>query len=283
MIAITAASGQLGRLVVEALLRTVPADQIVAAVRDPQKVADLAARGVQVRVADYERPETLDAAFAGVEQVLLISSNAIGARTAQHQNAIEAAKRAGVGLLAYTSILRADDSPLDLAGEHLETERALAASGVPFVLLRNGWYLENHASSIAGALAHGAYVGAAGDGRISGAARADYADAAAAVLTAAEPQAGKVYELGGDVGFTYAELAQELGVPYTDLPEAAYKDVLLGAGLPGFLAELFAQSDAGAAQGGLYDETRTLSRLIGRPTADWRAWARAQVPAAAAR
>lgn len=272
MIVVTGANGQLGQLVIQSLLRSVPASQIVAAVRQPAKAGALAALGVQVREADYNRPDTLDTAFAGADKVLLISSSEVGQRLPQHQNVIDAAVRAGVKLLAYTSLLKADTSPLGLAAEHLATERALKASGLPHVLLRNGWYTENYLASVPAALAHAALIGSAGEGRIASAARADYADAAAAVLTQAD-QAGKVYELAGDSAYTLAELAAELSqatgktIPYVNLPEADFKGALLQAGLPAPIAELLANSDAGAAQGGLYDGSGQLGRLIGRPTA----------------
>lgn len=272
MIVITGASGQLGRLVIEHLLNSVPASNIVAAVRSPEKAADLAALGVQVRQADYAQPATLDSAFAGAEKVLLISSSEVGQRVAQHQAVIDAAKRAGVKLLGYTSVLHADTSLLGLAEEHRQTEVALAESGVPSVVLRNGWYNENYTAGIQGDLAHGAHFGSAGEGRISSAARADYAAAAAAVLTASESQVGKVFELAGDTSYTLSEFAAEVArqsgkpVVYTDLPQADYKDALLNAGLPEFVAELLANSDAAAAKGALFDDGRQLSTLIGRAT-----------------
>lgn len=273
MIAITGATGQLGRLVIQALLQEheVPAQQIVAAVRNPAKAADLAALGVQVREADYSRPDTLDAAFKGVAKVLLVSSSEVGQRGAQHRAVIDAARRAGIKLLAYTSILHADSTPLAMATEHKETEAALRASGLPFVLLRNGWYTENRTAGIGAALQHGALPGAAGDGRISSAARADYAAAAAAVLVK-DGQAGRVYELAGDTGHTLAELAAEIArqsgkpVTYQNLSEAAFKAMLVQVGLPDALAGLLADSDAGTAKGGLFDDGRQLSQLIGRPT-----------------
>lgn len=271
MIVVTGASGQLGRLVIASLLKRLPANQIVAAVRSPEKVADLAALGVIVKQADYSQPDALEQAFAGAEKVLLISSSEVGQRLAQHRNVIDAAKRAGVPLLAYTSLLHAERSPLALADEHKATEAYLASSGVPFVLLRNGWYSENYLASVPAALAHDAFIGCAGDGRIASAARADYAEAAAVVLTRPE-QAGKVYELAGDEAYTLSELASELSrqagkpVPYVNLPEAEFKGALLGAGLPEPLADLLANSDRGASQGGLFDDSHTLSTLIGRPT-----------------
>jgi NAD(P)H dehydrogenase (quinone) len=271
MIVITGASGQLGRLVIEALLQTLPASDIVAAVRTPAKVSDLAARGVQVRQADYSQPATLDAAFKGTDKLLLISSSEVGQRVPQHRAVIDAAQRAGVKLLAYTSLLHADTSPLGLAAEHQETEALLRASGVPHVVLRNGWYSENYAASVPAALAHGVLPGSAGAGRIASAARADYAAAAAAVLTQ-DGQAGRIYELAGDTAYTLTDLAAEIAaqsgkeIAYKNLPEADYKAILLGAGLPEGLAALLADSDVGASKGGLFDDSRQLSRLIGHPT-----------------
>ena len=271
MIAITGASGQLGRLVIAELLKKLPASEIIAAVRNPAKSGDLVALGVQVRQADYTKPETLDAAFRGAEKLLLISSSEVGQRVAQHRNVIEAAKRAQVGLVAYTSILRADSSPLALAAEHKETEALLKTSGLPYVLLRNGWYTENYLASVPAALAHGVYIGSAGEGSIASAARADYAAAAAAVLTR-ESQAGKVYELAGDKPYTLSKLAAEIArqsgkaVTYQNLSEADFKAALIGAGLPEPFAALLADSDIGVSKGGLFDDGHQLSQLIGRST-----------------
>lgn len=271
MIVVTGATGQLGRLVIENLLRSVPASQIVAAVRDPAKAADLSARGVSVRRADYTQVESLDAAFAGADKLLLISSSEVGQRVAQHRAVIDAAVRCGVKLFGYTSILHADRSPLGLAHEHRETESMLKASGLPHVLLRNGWYTENYAGSVPAALAHGAVIGSAADGRIASAARADYAAAAAAAMTLPD-QAGQVHELAGDASYTLAELAAEIArqsgrpVVYNNLTQADHAAALVGLGLPGPFADLLADSDAGAAQGALFDDSGQLSALIGRPT-----------------
>ena len=271
MIVITGASGQLGRLVIQSLLTKVPASRIVAAVRNPEKASDLAALGVQIRRADYTDSASLDAAFQGAEKVLLISSSEVGQRLAQHRNAIDAARSAGVSMLAYTSLLHADASPLGLADEHVATEAYLNQAGVPFVLLRNGWYTENYLASIPPALQNGAFIGSAGEGRIASAARADYAEAAAVVLTT-PGQSSKVYELAGDEAYTLAEFSAELSrqsgkaIPYVDLPENDYKAALIGAGLPEPIAGLLADSDSGAAKGGLFDDTRQLGTLIGRPT-----------------
>ncbi|KGT92296.1 quinone oxidoreductase [Erwinia typographi] len=274
MIAVTGATGQLGRLVIEALLKKVPAADIIAAVRSPEKAKDIAALGVQVRKADYSQPDTLVSAFSGVEKVLLISSSEVGAREAQHKSVIAAAKEAGVLLLAYTSLLHADTTPLGLGSEHRSTEQALIASGVPFAILRNGWYTENYAASIAPAVAHGAFIGAAGEGKIASASRQDYAEAAAAVLTSSGA-AGKTYELAGDTAYTLAEFSAEIAqksgkeIQYVNMSQAEFSAALKGAGLPDWLAEMLADSDAGAAQGALFDDGRTLSKLIGRPTTPW--------------
>ncbi|QDL97412.1 SDR family oxidoreductase [Rhodopseudomonas palustris] len=269
---ITGASGQLGRLVVDGLLKSVPPAQIGVLVRTDKAAAEFATRGLHVHRGDYSRPETLTAAFADVDRALLISSSEVGQRSAQHRNAIEAARAAGVSLLAYTSLLHADRSPLGLAEEHRQTEAALLELGVPHVVLRNGWYSENYAASIPAALAHGALLGSAGDGRIASATRADYAEAAVSVLTAGQPQAGRIYELAGDTAYTLAEFAAELSrqsgkaVAYRNLPQAEYQAALVAAGLPEPFAALLADSDAGAAKGALFDDSRTLSSLIGRPT-----------------
>jgi NAD(P)H dehydrogenase (quinone) len=271
MIVVTGATGQLGRLVITSLLKKVPASTIVAAVRNVEKAKDLAALGVQVRQADYTQPQSWDAALQGADKVLLISSSEIGQRAKQHQTVIDAAKRAGVKLLAYTSVLHADISVLGLAGEHRETEAAIKASGLPAVILRNGWYTENYAIGVPTALSLGAVYGCAGEGRIASAARADYAEAAAVALTS-DNQAGKTYELAGDSAYTLSEFAAEIArqsgkaINYVNLPEADYKQALLGAGLPEPLAALLADSDTGVSKGALFDDGHQLSKLIGRGT-----------------
>lgn len=268
---VTGASGQLGRRVVAALAARAGASAVAAIVRDPAGSAALFPDGVILRQGDYEQPATLDAAFAGAERLLLISSNALGVRVEQHRNAIEAARRAKVAHIAYTSVLHADVSKLGLAEEHRRTEALLEASGLPFTLLRNGWYTENHTAAIAAALQHGALIGGAGQGLISSAARRDYA-AAAAVALCEDAGPRTVHELAGDASYTLAEFAAELSrqsgkhIAYVDLPEAEYRAALVGAGLPEPLAALLADSDAAAANGALRDDSHTLSRLIGRPT-----------------
>jgi NAD(P)H dehydrogenase (quinone) len=272
MIVVTGATGQLGRLVIQQLIeRGVPASNIVAAVRTPAKAADLAALGLQVREADYTRPATLAAAFQGAERVLLISSSEVGQRLPQHRAVIDAAREARVGQLVYTSLLRADSSPLGLAAEHKATEALIVASGLTHALLRNGWYTENYLASVPPALQHGAFIGSVGAGRIASATRADYAAAAAAVL--AQPVGGnRSYELAGDTSYTLAEFVAELNrqtgrsVVYQDLPQKDFEGALVGAGLPAPFAALLADSDAGASKGALFDDGRQLSALIGRPT-----------------
>ncbi len=271
MYAITGASGQLGRLVIDALLETVPASRIVAAVRNPAKARDLEARGVVVREADYTRPETLASAFVGVDKLLLISSTEVAGRLPLHRAVIDAARRAEVSLLAYTSMLHADTSPARLAIEHRRTEEIIAAAGLPAVILRNGWYTENHLMALPAALEHGAFIGAAKDGRFSSAAREDYA-AAAAVALATDGHAGKTYELAADDAFTLTQLAAEVSrqsgkpVVYNDLAQDAYADALTSAGLPPEFAGVLADADVAASRGALFDDGGALARLIGRPT-----------------
>ena len=271
MIAITGASGQLGRLVIDELLTTTPASEITALVRTPESISDLAERGITVRQADYNEPGTLIEALKGIKKLLLISSSEVGQRAQQHQNVTNAAKENGIELIAYTSILHADTSPLGLAEEHRATEAILSESGIPFALLRNGWYSENYTAGIPAALQLGTLYGCAGDGLIASAARADYAAAAAKVITM-DNQSGKIYELSGDKAYTLAELAAEISqqtgkeIGYVNLPEADYASALEQAGLPAPLANMLADSDTGASQGGLYDKSQTLSGLIGRPT-----------------
>ncbi|EOC0056150.1 SDR family oxidoreductase [Cronobacter turicensis] len=271
MIAITGATGHLGQRVIDTLLNTVAAQEIVAIVRNPAKAAALSAKGVQVRAADYGNVAALIAAFAGVEKLLLISSSEVGQRAPQHRNVIDAAKTAGVKLIAYTSLLHADRSPLGLADEHVATEKMLAEAGIPYVLLRNGWYTENYLASVPPALEHGVFIGSAGDGKIASASRQDYAEAAAKALTL-DNQAGRVYELAGDNAWTLRDLTalltKETGktVAYQNLSEADFAAALAGAGLPEGFAKLLADSDIGASKGGLFDDSRQLSALIGRPT-----------------
>ena len=270
-IVITGATGQLGYHVVEALLeRSVPAGEIVAAGRSVDKLAGFAGRGVQVKAMDYADASSVASALKGARKVLLISGSEVGQRVEQHRTVIDAAKAEGVELLAYTSIANADTTGMKLAAEHQATEAILRDSGVPFVLLRNGWYLENYTDQLPGTLAQGALAGSAGDGKVSGAARADYAHAAAAVLVA-EGQAGKVYELGGDEAFSMADLAAEISaatgktITYNDLPADDYSNLLAGVGVPEAFAEILADSDLGIARGDLLVSSGDLRRLLGRP------------------
>ncbi|MBF6172997.1 SDR family oxidoreductase [Nocardia blacklockiae] len=269
-VAVTGASGQLGRLVVEALLRRA-AGPVVAIVRDPAKVADLAERGVEVRQASYADAEALDRALAGVDRVLVVSGNEFGARVDQHATVIRAAERAGVRLLAYTSIPRADENTMILAQEHRGTEEVLAKSSVPHVILRNGWYWENYLGGLAPAVSGGVLYGAAGDGRVAAAARADYAEAAAAVLAGGE-HAGQVYELGGDEHLTYSDLARVIsevsGTPvrYQDLSQDDYAAALEKSGLPSDYARVLADADTGIRAGLLDVGSGDLQKLIGRPS-----------------
>jgi NAD(P)H dehydrogenase (quinone) len=269
---ITGATGHLGRLVVQDLLRRgIPAGDITATGRDITKVKDLADRGVRVLAIDYDDPASLDAAFRGADRILLVSASEPGRRAEQHENAIDAAARAGAGLLAYTSIANAGTTSMRLAAEHQATEAALRASGLTHVLLRNSWYVENYTAQVPAILQRGSLAGSAGDGRVSAATRADYAAAAAAVLTG-DGHEGRAYELGGDEAFTLAELAAEIGaqagqpVGYLDLPEDEYAQLLAGAGLPEAAAVTLADADRGLARGDLFVDSGHLRQLIGRPT-----------------
>lgn len=265
---ITGATGQLGRLVVENLKRKVAAENLVALVRTPEKASDL---GIEARAFDYEKPEGLAGALQGIDHLLLISGNEIGKRKQQHENVINAAKQAGIKWIVYTSLLHADKSTLSLAEEHKITEEALKASGIPYTLLRNGWYTENYTGSAPGAVKAGVLLGSAGEGKISSATRKDYAEAAAVVL-ASENREGKVYELAGDNYFTLKDLAAEISrqtgkeIPYKNLPETEYAEKLKSSGLPEEAAKTIAGFDAGAANNDLFDDSKQLSRLIGRPT-----------------
>ena len=271
MIAITGATGQLGQYVIESLLKTVPASQIVAIVRNPAKATALSQQGITVRQADYSDEAALTAALQGIDKLLLISSSEVGQRAPQHRNVINAAKAAHVKFIAYTSLLHADISPLGLADEHVATEKMLAESGIAYALLRNGWYTENYLASAPAALEHGVFIGAAGEGKIASATRADYAAAAARVISE-DGHSGKTYELAGDAGWTLSQLAAELAkqsgkkVVYQNLSEADFAAALKGVGLPAGLADMLADSDTGASKGGLFDDSHTLSKLIGRPT-----------------
>jgi NAD(P)H dehydrogenase (quinone) len=267
-IAVTGATGHLGRLVIKSLKEKAAGEPIVALVRSPEKASDL---GVEARAFDYAHPDTLAPALAAVDTLLLISSSEVGQREAQHRNVIAAAKAAGVKRIVYTSLLHADRSPISLGEEHRATEAALAASAIATTILRNGWYTENYTASVPAALANGAFVGSAGDGRLSLATRADYAEAAAVVLTSGGHE-GKIYELAGDDAVTLADLAAEISrqasrdIPYRDLPQADYAAILKQVGLPEGVADGLAAWDVDASNGALFDDDRQLSKLIGRPT-----------------
>jgi NAD(P)H dehydrogenase (quinone) len=263
-IAITGATGQLGRLAIAALKARGATP--IALVRDTAKATDL---GVPARPFDYRTADA--AALEGVETLVLISSSDFDDRAGQHRKVIAAAKEAGVGRIIYTSILKGDTSPMILAQDHIATEAAIRDSGIASTILRNGWYTENYTGALGAALEHGAILGAAAEGRVSTAARKDYAEAIA--VTALEAgHAGKVYELAGDEGYTLAELAAEVArqsgkpVGFVNLPQADYAKALEGFGLPAGFAAVLADSDARAGEGALFDDSRTLSRLIGRAT-----------------
>lgn len=269
-IVVTGATGHLGRHVVEQLLEKVPADRITAVVRTPEKAADFAERGVKIAVADYNTPETFDGLFAAGDKVLLVSGNEFDkGRVGQHTVVIEAAKAAGVALLAYTSA--PGSLTAALADDHRGTEAALTTSGVPYVLLRNGWYHENYTENLAPTLEHSAVVAAAGEGRVSSASRADYAAAAVAVLTG-EGHENQTYELGGDEAWSFAEYAAKLSrqtgkeIAYNAVSAEAMKGILGGTGMPAPFVDILVGVDASIAKGELAVSSGDLSRLAGRPT-----------------
>jgi NAD(P)H dehydrogenase (quinone) len=274
MIAVTGATGHLGRSTLQALAKRAPVDKIVAIVRDPHKGEDLRQQGFVVRRGDYDDPASMVAALFGVDRLLLISSNALGARVRQHEQVVAAAAEAGVSLLAYTSLLHCDTARMALAAEHRATEACIRRAAIPYVILRNGWYLENYDDTLAQALQSGALIGCAQGGRISAAARADYAAAAAVVLT--EPgHMNKTYELAGDSALSLEELAalvcQRSGktVRYQQLAPEDYLAALQNHAVPPALAHMLVDSDRGIARGELHDTAGKLSQLIGRPTAAW--------------
>ncbi|MET4668593.1 MULTISPECIES: SDR family oxidoreductase [Streptomyces] len=285
-IVVTGATGQLGRLVIDELLATVPAGEIAAVVRNKEKAAALAARGVELRIADYDRPETLAGAFRAGDRVLLISGSEVGKRVAQHTALIDAAKAAGVAQLAYTGILGGPDADFALADEHKATEQLILDSGLPHTFLRNGWYTENYTANLAPVLEHGAVVANAGDGRVASASRADYA-AAAAVAVTGEGHLGKVYELSGDTAWSFAEYAALLSevtgkeIAYKNVPADVHQEILVGAGLPEGFAAILADVDEAIARGRLAGTSGDLARLTGRPTTPLATTVRAALEASA--
>jgi len=267
-IAITGATGQLGHIIISKLIEKVGATQLVALVRNTAKATDL---GVEARTFDYNKPETLVPALQNIDKLILVSGSEVGQRAQQHANVIEAAKKAGVKHIIYTSLLHADSSTLSLAPEHLETEANIKSSGISYTILRNSWYTENYTGSVAGALAGGAFIGSAGDGKIASAARKDYAEAAVVVATT-DGQEGKTYELAGDSYYTLTDLAAEISkqtgknIPYKNLPESQYAEILKSFGIPEGMAQAIAGWDVSASKNDLFDDGKQLSQLIGHAT-----------------
>lgn len=276
-IAVTGATGHLGRIVIEKLRGK---GSVIALARNPAKARDL---GVEVRPFDYDQRSGMEAALAGVETLVLISASEVGKRAAQHRNVIQAAQAAGIKRIIYTSLLRADTSAISLAGEHKATEDMLLASGIPTTILRNGWYTENYTASLGGSLAAGAIVGSAGDGKLSLATREDYAEAVVAAVF--DPSMdGNIYELAGDEAVTLADYAAEVSrqtgrqIPYRNLSESEYAGILVSFGLPEGLAKAIASWDGAASQGALFDDGHRLSQIIGRPTTPLSAAVKSALP-----
>ncbi|MFG6687838.1 SDR family oxidoreductase [Mariniflexile sp. HNIBRBA6329] len=267
-IGITGATGQLGRLVVNELKKRGYNNHLVALVRSTEKAEDLE---IETREFDYDNQKSLEKGLQGIDRLVFISANEIGQRVRQHKNVIEAAKKSNVNWIVYTSLLKADTSSVNLAGEHLATEQELKASNIDYTILRNGWYTENYTASIPSAIKNGAFIGSAGNGKISSAARLDYAEALAVVITN-EQNKGQTFELAGDNSYTLTDLAKEISkqtgkdIPYNNLPEDTYAGILLQVGLPEILAKGLASWDVSASKNDLFDNDRKLSTLIGRPT-----------------
>ena len=270
-IAITGATGQLGQLVIHALLKNTAATNIVALVRNESKAADLKAKGIELRLFDYDTTENLASALSGIDKLLLISANEVGRRTPQHKAVIDAAQHAGVPYIAYTSLLNADHSLLGLAQEHRETESLIKASGLQYTFLRNNWYSENYLAGVAHTVEVGTLYGAAGEGKISSAARADYAEAAAKVLTTSGHE-NKTYELAGSTSFTLADLASDIAdvsgkeITYQNLSAEDYTQALIQAGLPAGLVDIIVDADIQAGQSAMFSDSKDLEQLIGHPT-----------------
>ncbi|MFB6317163.1 SDR family oxidoreductase [Saccharicrinis sp. FJH54] len=267
-IAITGSTGQLGRKVINQLKKRIDTENIVALARNTEKASDL---GVQVRLFDYDKPDILKAALNDIDTLLMISASEIGKRVKQHTNVLKAAKEAGIKWIVYTSLLRADTSGINLAGEHVATEKAIMESGIDYTILRHGWYTENYTGALGNALASGTLIGSAGDGKISSATREDFAEAAALVMLD-EKNKGRVFEFAGDEAYTLSDLAAEVSgqtgreIPYSNLPEDEYAQVLNQSGIPQGISDAIANWDTSASQGDLYDDTHQLSTVLGRPT-----------------
>jgi NAD(P)H dehydrogenase (quinone) len=269
-ILVTGATGKLGTQVVEALLKTIPSSQLAVSVRNPEKTEGLKARGVEVRHGDFDRPETLDSAFAGIDRLLIISTDGdIETRIRQHTNAVAAAQRAQVGFIVYTSIVNASESKLFLAPVHRVTEEAIIQTGIPYSFLRNNWYLENEIGSIQGVLAGAPWFTSAGNGKAGWALRQDYAEVAAAVL-AGNKHENTIYELSGKL-MTQEELVSVIGtvlgkeVPVQQVDDAKYAEIMIGAGVPDFVIPILVGIQKGNREGALEIESNDFEKLLGRP------------------
>lgn len=271
-ILVTGATGALGSQIVQSLLQKAPQAKVIAGARKQEKAAALVAQGAQFRLLDYDRPETIEAALKGVTRVVLVSGTDVGRRVPQHKAVIDAAKRAGVKLLGYTSILRATESPLLLAQEHRGTEEVLAASGLPHILLRHGWYTENSTATAPLSVKFGVVQSCAGEGRYSTATRQDYAEGDATLILRDGHAPAQAYELAGSTSWSkgdYAALLSRISgkpVAYQPMSQADFAAALVAAGLPELVAKIISDSDAGAANGWLQDDSRTLEKVIGRAT-----------------
>ena len=267
-ILVTGANGHLGRLVIDTLLDK--GATVIAASRDPSKLADLTARGVETRHADFDDRASLEAAFAGVDRVLIISTDSLGSgqRLQQHLAAVAAAQAAGVGHIVYTSMPNPEGSAVTFAGDHLGTENAVKATGIPYTILRNAWYQENLFMSLPSALASGQWYSANGDGKIGHVARADCARAAAAVLF--DPPVNQTLTLTGPQTFTTAEVADLVSevtgkpIQVIGVSDEQLAGGLKHAGLPDALIPMLVSFDTNTRQGGFDIVTDAVEKLTGR-------------------
>ena len=291
MYLVTGAAGHLGKAVINHLLTTynVPANKIIAATRDVSKIADLAAKGVHVRSADFDHQENLVTAFEGATRLLLISTDAMepGKREVQHLKAVSAAEMAGVSHIVYTSIIKAATSAVSFASDHVNTEKFIAAAKIKgHTILRNNWYFENLFFSIPNALKSGTQYSAAGQSKIAHIARDDLARAAAAAL-ASDKNERATYELSGGREYTTDQIAALVSkatskpLAVVHVPVEGLVQGMLSHGLPEGMARMFASFDDAIAKGGMSGTAVDFKKLTGVEPVGFEGWLKTNVVALA--